>query len=97
MGLVMGTYRGKRYLPETLESLERNLKGCDEIVFVNDSGDLEVAKWLKDYGQVVTLPQVGFKKAMSVACSLMTPPYSAWWEEDYRDWETLGNIVTGKH
>ena len=82
MRLVLGTYRNKKHLPVTLKSLYKNLKGVDELVFIDDSPVDEDTDWLKSHGRVIRTRGLGYCRAMYTACLEMTPPYSCWWEED---------------
>jgi hypothetical protein len=85
MRLIIGSYRADEAVVErALASIQQCVTGIDETVFVDDSGDEAFRKWLRQYGHVagVGKDRQGYARAMQAATRLMTPPFTAWWEED---------------
>lgn len=83
MRLVVGTYRKRTHIEDCLRSIDSNVRGVGDIVFVDDSGDREHCDWLRQYGEVVWVGGRGYTTAMWLACQQMTGDYCAWTEEDF--------------
>jgi len=81
--LYVGTYRKRKHIETCLRSIDANVKGYDEIIFLDDSGDRLHTKWLLQYGQVVALPKVGHSVAMRALCAHANGRQLAWIEEDF--------------
>lgn len=84
IGLI-GTYRGMRYVPRLLESLEEHSFGLDHLVFIDDSGSAQTASELSEFGEVVQTHGQGYNAAMraAVARGAQENEHVVWLEEDF--------------
>lgn len=97
---IIGTYRGTRYVPRLLESINCHVSGITRLAFVDDSG--EPQPWLSAHGDVSQTLGAGYNAAMQEVCRLareLAPakPF-AFIEEDFTfsddvDLEQLGAIL----
>lgn len=83
MRVLIGTYRRQAYVPQALSSLSDQVKGVDDLVFIDDSGDPENAAWLRTYGTVVEVGGNGYNAAMQAACEAAQGQECLWLEEDF--------------
>ncbi|CAM5737576.1 hypothetical protein MAUB1S_02905 [Mycolicibacterium aubagnense] len=83
MRVVVGTYRGRTYLPDTLRSLDRHVTGVDDLIFIDDSGEPDHAAWLSQYGKVIEVGRRGYGEAMKAACRAAEGREAFWLEEDF--------------
>jgi hypothetical protein len=65
---MVGTYRKRKYVQTALRSLEQNVTGVTDLVFIDDSGSKRNARWLGNYGKVVEVGKKGFTAAMQAVC-----------------------------
>src|ERR1700686_730235 len=69
MRVLVGTYRKRKHVEAALRSLEQNVSGVTDLVFIDDSGSKRNARWLANYGRGVEVGKKGF-----------TAGYQAGWE-----------------
>ena len=95
--LVIGTYRGRRYVDTALESIRHLVFGYDRIVFVDDSGDDETASYLSRYGDVISTGRTGYNAAMKAVCARARGegPF-CFWEEDFTATEVIDLAAIAK-
>lgn len=82
---IIGTYRKDAYLWRLLESLKENAWGLTDLHFVDDSGDEDFAKKLRDHGDVTETHAQGYNAAMQEVCRIGTEynDHAAFIEEDF--------------
>lgn len=87
MKLVVGSYRGMKYLPDTLKAIGSLVSGVTQIIIVDDSPSGEVAKYYHN-APVTVVPTggVGCYGAMEVVRNIMKDggdnSFGCFWEED---------------
>jgi glycosyltransferase involved in cell wall biosynthesis len=83
MRVLVGTYRGRTHVSDCLRSLERHVRGVDDLIFIDDSGDAEIGQWLATYGSVRVVGRRGYNAAMKAACEAASGVEAFWLEEDF--------------
>jgi hypothetical protein len=83
MRVIVGTYRQREHVPAALASLDEFVTGADDLVFVDDSGDIENHLWLRQYGRVIDTGRVGYGGAMKMVCETAEGQESFFLEEDF--------------
>ena len=81
--VLVGTYRKRTHIEACLRSLDANLTGFDELVFIDDSGDPEHSEWLAQYGKVVEVGRRGYTAAMLSMCQAANGRACFVMEEDF--------------
>jgi hypothetical protein len=84
--LIIGSYRGSRYLGRALKSIHEHVKGVDRITVVDDSGRQEVIDWIisrPDVDRVVDVGGYGYNEAMREVCKAAGDEAFMFWEEDF--------------
>ena len=80
--VLVGTYRKRLHIDACLASMDK-LKGVDDVVFIDDSGDPEHCQWLSQYGKVIDVGGKGYTVAMRHACEAAEGQECFWLEEDF--------------
>lgn len=93
--VLIGTYRGREYMEPCLRSLEQ-VSGVTSLTFIDDSGDDAYGQWLTRYGDVVSLPQVGYTQAYAALCRCAAGD-SFVLEEDFTFLEPIALDELGHH
>ena len=83
MRVIVGTYRKRDHVPDAMASLEAFVTGVDDVIFVDDSGDIENYLWLQQYGKVIDTGRVGYGGAMQVVCEAAEGQEAFFLEEDF--------------
>jgi hypothetical protein len=83
MRILVGTYRGRVHVPDALRSIDQYVKGVDDLVFIEDSGDPDNAAWMSQYGKVIEVGRKGYSEAMKAACKAAEGQEAMWFEEDF--------------
>lgn len=83
MRLIVGTYRKRDYIEAALSSIDRHVRGITDVVFVDDSGDLDHHAWLAQHGKVVDVGKRGYNAAMRAVCAAAEGEQFMFWEEDF--------------
>jgi GT2 family glycosyltransferase len=68
MRVLVGTYRKRKHVEAALRSLEENVSGVTDLVFIDDSGSKRNSRWLANYGKVVEVGKKGYAAAMQATC-----------------------------
>ena len=87
--VIIGTYRGRLHIPTCIASMDRHLRGVDDVVLVNDSPDPAIGAWLSQYGKVIEVGGKGYTRAMNEVCRAAEGKEAFILEEDF---EFLTNI-----
>lgn len=83
MRTLVGTYRKKLHIENCLKSVDQNVKGVTDLIFIDDSDDPETSTWLSQYGKVVEVGGRGYGAAMKAACHAAEGQQAFWLEEDF--------------
>lgn len=83
MKLIIGTYRQKAYISRALQSIDKNLTGHTETIFVDDSGNPQHSDWLRQYGEVIEVGGKGYGAAMTLVCEAAKGEDAMFFEEDF--------------
>lgn len=82
---IIGTYRKDEYVFKLLESMDEFVTGITKLHFIDDSGDVDFAIRLAEYGDVTSLSQEGYNAAMQEAVKVAQSErdHVAFIEEDF--------------
>ena len=83
MRVLVGTYRKRKHVEAALRSLEQNVSGVTDLVFIDDSGSKRNARWLANYGRVVEVGKKGFTAAYQAVCEAAEGQDCLILEEDF--------------
>lgn len=84
MRVIIGTYRKRLHIEAALTSIDANLTGVSDLVFIDDSGDPEHSEWLRQYGMVYEVGGRGYGAAMKQLCAAAEGDEAYVHEEDFR-------------
>jgi hypothetical protein len=82
---IIGTYRKDAYVFDLLDSMKEYVTGITKLHFIDDSGDVDFAIRLAEYGDVTSLNREGYNAAMQEAVKVATSArdHVAFIEEDF--------------
>lgn len=89
MLLIIGSYRGRKYIDGCVRSVTEHVTGCDRILVVDDSGDAEHRAWLNNHFHWMPVAEAnaGYGPAMTTVFNEAANSggnHFAFVEEDFR-------------